>query len=200
MTELTLMKESTVTLPPSNDTVLKHTFKGIKYGGKYRITVATDVQDAIPSMPVDYDAPPILPPHQLTVMHDDNSYVLYWQERPLPEAMTKSTKYQYEILVSEGERTVNETSAKVFKTDQPPYIYKDPKTNVIYSFAVRLVTEEGYKSMQSEVASIQSPLGEFTIRYILSFDTLFLFRVIIPISPVVYSSCLLSPQSVRPAD
>lgn len=172
--ELTLNKSSAVTLPATNETIIKHTFEGVKYGGKYRITIATDVENAIPSRPMMYIAPPILPPHQLTVLPDNNSYVLYWQARDLPDSITKNTKYHYEVLINEDEDTINETTAKVFKCDQPPYIYENVNETSIYSFAVRIVTDEGYRSSRSEVftaPSLSSKLAKNQRKY---FDFSFL--------------------------
>lgn len=163
VSELTLNKTSVYTIASTNETVLKHVFRNIKYGGRYNVTVATDVEGAIPSQWVIYNAPPILPPHQLSVLYEEGNYLIYWQERQLPESMAKTTKYHYEVLINEGERTVNETSAMVFKTNQPPFIFKNAKTDTIYAFAVRLVTDEGYRSTQSEVFSTQQArVGEWS--------------------------------------
>ncbi|XP_020710796.1 sortilin-related receptor isoform X2 [Athalia rosae] len=157
ITEMTHNMQRTVSLLPTNETTLKHRFHPIQYGGKYRVTVSTDVDNAIPSQPVIYLAPPILPPHQLKVLHEESNYLIYWQEHDLPESIANKTGYHYEILVSEGEREVNLTTAKIIKTNEPSYIYKNAKTDVIYSFAVRLVTENGYQSQLSETVSIKSP-------------------------------------------
>ncbi|XP_012284613.1 sortilin-related receptor [Orussus abietinus] len=157
ITEMTLNIQKTVTLPPTNETTMKYKFTSVQYGGKYNITISTDVDYAIPSKPAIYLAPPILPPHQLNVLHEEGNYILYWQERGLPDSIAKNTKYHYEILVNEDSRSINESTAMIFKEDQPPYIFPNAKTDVIYSFAVRLVTEKGYKSLLSEVVSIESP-------------------------------------------
>ncbi|XP_034183961.1 sortilin-related receptor [Osmia lignaria lignaria] len=157
MTELTLNKSFVVTLAPTKETLMKHTFNCIKHSGKYRITVATDVENAIPRQPVIYTAPIILPPHQVKVLHENEGLLVFWQEHDLPESI-KTDKYHYEILMVEG-HTMNESLAKVFKVEQPPYTFKDVKPDVIYSFAVRLVTEEGYMSPLSETYSTRN-LGE----------------------------------------
>ncbi|KAG7199404.1 hypothetical protein KM043_014034 [Ampulex compressa] len=149
-------KNYAVTLPPTNETSMKHSFHSIKYGGKYHITVATDVENAIPSRTVTYVAPPIAPPHRLKIEHEDDEYIIYWDGYDVQNSSDNDTKYHYEILVSEGERTVNETTAKSIRVDQPPYIYKGAKTNVIYSFAVRRVSEHGYRSILSEIRSVES--------------------------------------------
>lgn len=143
-----------VTLPPTNETIIKHTFHSIKFGGKYSIKVATDVENAQPTPPFIYIPPPIKPPHQLTVLHDNQEYIIYWQEPDLPDSM-KNFNWHYEILMTEGSRMLNESIAKVLRADQPPYIYKDAKTDTIYTFAVRLVTDEGYQSSLSEAWSTQ---------------------------------------------
>lgn len=137
---------------------MKHTFNKIKYGGIYRVVIATDVKNAIPSHPVIYHAPPILPPHQLKVLHKEGNYLVYWHHQP--DNMATITNYHYEILVAEGSRTLNESNTQIFKADQPPYIYKNAKPDLIYTFAVRLVTEEGYRSILSETRSIESPAGK----------------------------------------
>ncbi|XP_063978327.1 sortilin-related receptor-like [Diachasmimorpha longicaudata] len=157
VTDIMMNKTTVVTLPASNETTIKHTFNSIKHGGQYRISVATDVNDAKSSQPFIYVAPPIPAPHQLHVEPDDGKHIVYWQERELPETLENNTEYHYEVLVSEDSRTVNESGAKVYKCKQPPFIYKDAKANVIYSFAVKLVTEDGYSSLMSETQSIRTP-------------------------------------------
>ncbi|KAG5337450.1 SORL protein, partial [Acromyrmex charruanus] len=156
VTEMIMNKHIVVTLPATNETVMKHMFHSIKYGGTYNITVATDVENAIPTQPYIYIAPPIKPPHQLTVLHDNMEYLIYWQEPDLPEHIRKDTERYFEILVAEGSRTINETTAKILVVkDPPPYRYKDAKTDTIYTFAARLVTNEGYQSPLSETWSTQ---------------------------------------------
>lgn len=141
-----------MTLPPTNETIMKHTFHSIKYGGKYNITVATDVENAIPTQPFVYVAPMIKPPHQVTVLHDNKDYLIYWQEPDMP----KDVNRHIEILVAEGSTKINESTASVFLTKDPsPYRYKDAKTGTIYTFAARLVTEDGYQSPLSETWSTQ---------------------------------------------
>lgn len=159
---MTLNKVKTVTIAPTNETVMKHSFGPIKYGGKYKIAISTDVENAIASQPVIYMAPPILPPHQLNVLHEEGNYIIYWQERSLPDNVKRDLKYNYEVLVSEGTKSV-ESAAQVFRTHQPPYIFKNAKPSVIYSFAVRLVTEEGYQSLLSETVSVTSPQSKFIL-------------------------------------
>lgn len=142
-----------MTLSSTNETIMKHTFHSIKYGGKYSITVATDEENAIPTQPFVYMAPPIKPPHQVTVLHDNKDYLIYWQEPDMP----KDVERHIEILVAEGSREINESTANViFTKDRSPYRYKDAKTDgTIYTFAARLVTEDGYRSPLSETWSTQ---------------------------------------------
>lgn len=152
----------TTTLLATSETSLKQIFRKIQNGGKYLLTIATDVPDAIPSTPVIYLAPPILPPHQLeVVLLTDSSYKVYWQEHNLRESIASDTKYHYEVLVNVGESTINETSAEIFQVDSAPFFYKNAKTHVIYSFAVRLVTEDGYRSQLSEIVSTENPGSKF---------------------------------------
>ncbi|EZA49376.1 Sortilin-related receptor [Ooceraea biroi] len=158
VTEMVLNKEIVVTLTPTNDTIMKHTFHSIKYGGKYSITIATDVENAIPTQPFIYEAPAIKPPHQLAVLYDNIGYYIFWQNQDLPESV-KNGNLHYEILVTEGSKTINESTAKVLWAAKPPYTYKDVKTDTIYTFAVRLVTDEGYQSPLSETWSTRIAAG-----------------------------------------
>lgn len=162
---MTRNKNFVVTLSPTNETIMKHTFSSIKHGGKYCIVIATDVENAEPSQPIFYNAPEISPPHQLQVIPEGSEYIIFWQEHNLPESLTNG-KYHYEILVAEGSNKINESIAKVFKVDQPSYNFRDVKPNVIYSFAVRLVSDEGYQSPLSEIVSIRtSAEGNYIILY-----------------------------------
>lgn len=148
--------QTVVTLPSTNETVMKHTFHSLKYGGKYNITVATDVANAIYTQPFIYTAPPIKSPHQLSVLRNNRDYYIYWQEPDLPENIKKSANWHYEVLVVEGSKTINKSNVQFKPADQkPPYIFKDAKTDTIYSFAVRVVTDEGYNSSLSETWSTQ---------------------------------------------
>lgn len=157
---MTLNKHFVVTLPPTNETVMRHKFNSIKHGGKYKIIISTDVEDAIPSPSVTYTAPDIQPPHQVNVLHKDQGFIIFWQEHDLPSTLN-NVKYHYEILVVEGSNMMKESSAKIYKVDQPPYIYKDAKPDLIYTFAVRLVTEEGFQSPLSEVFSTRYSAGNY---------------------------------------
>jgi len=170
-------KHIVVTLPATNETVMKHMFHSIKYGGTYNITIATDVENAIPTQPFIYIAPPIKPPHQLTVLHDNMEYLIYWQEPDLPEHIRKDTERYFEILVAEGSRTINETTAKILVVkDPPPYRYKDAKTDTIYTFAARLVTNEGYQSPLSETWSTQIS-GELSLTFFIYLFLISFFKL-----------------------
>lgn len=149
---------------------MKHTFHSIKYGGKYNITVATDVENAIPTQPFVYVAPPIKPPHQVTVLHDNKDYLIYWQEPDIPKDVAR----HIEILVAEGSREINESTANVISTkDSSPYRYKDAKTDgTIYTFAARLVTNDGYQSPLSETWSTQFSGESLFLDYSLSRRTI----------------------------
>lgn len=143
---------------------MKHTFHSIKYGGKYSITIATDVENAIPTQPFIYEAPAIKPPHQLAVLYDNIGYYIFWQTQDLPDSM-KNGSMHYEILVTEGSKTMNESTAKVLQAAKPPYIYKDVKKDTVYTFAVRLVTDEGYQSPLSETWSTRIAGGALFISF-----------------------------------
>lgn len=67
--------------------------------------------------------------------------------------------FKYKVLVSEGS-TVNVSTAQQFETKSPPFIFNNVKEGVIYSFAVVVVTDDGYSSKLSEINSYQIPPGE----------------------------------------
>ena len=157
VTELTLNNSGVFTIPQTNETNLKHAFQNIKYGEKYRFSISTDVDGAILAPAVLYYAPPIPPPHQVTAFYEKGTFTIHWQERGLPESILKDLKYHYEILVNEGERHINESTAEIIPVKQPSFIYPKVKENKMYAFAVRVVTDEGYKSVLSEVLSTRPP-------------------------------------------
>ncbi|XP_058808716.1 sortilin-related receptor-like [Phymastichus coffea] len=162
VTEMVLNKTLVFTVAPTNETMPRHPFR-IKYGGRYNITVATDVEGAIPSQWVVYNAPPLPPPHQIAANYDQGKYLVNWQNRNLPESIAKNIKYHIELYVNEGTKTVNESTATVYKVDQPPFILENVKPGKNYAFAARIVTDEGYKSSLSEVfVPFQSNAGELT--------------------------------------
>jgi hypothetical protein len=91
VTEVNLNISSSVILSPTNKTEVSHWFV-VHYGGHYRVTVQTNSDTAIPAKPVEYLAPPIQPPHQLQVLPERNgSYIVYWKERGLPDAIKNMT-------------------------------------------------------------------------------------------------------------
>ncbi|XP_034941871.1 sortilin-related receptor-like [Chelonus insularis] len=155
VTEMIRNETSTIILLPTNETAIKHTFKGIKYGGKYKVTVATNEPDSIMSQPVIYLAPPLSPPHQVQVISSGENWFVYWQEPDLPSEVKNHTA-RYEVLISENQVTVNESTAEVWPCDQPPFIFKGVKTSVVYSFAVRVKTD-GYQSELSESVTVRTP-------------------------------------------
>ena len=141
---------------------MKHILKNVRSGGKYQITVSTDVDGAIPTDPVTYVAPPIIPPHQVIVEKHpkEEKYIVKWEQRNLPENL-KNGKYHFDIFVAEGASIVNESTAKIYQRKQPPFEFKPENEDAMHSFAVRLVSEEGYQSDLSEIVSIVNPNGEF---------------------------------------
>lgn len=143
---------SSITLKPSSDVDLHHEFV-TQYGGHYRVCVSTAVQGALPGPCQEYLAMPLPTPHQLQILPEKNgSYILYWKESSMPDYMS-GLKYHYVILVSEGP-TLNRTTAKEYIAKSAPYILNDAQDGVMYSYAVQLVTDDGYKSPLSEVMSL----------------------------------------------
>ncbi|XP_043466543.1 sortilin-related receptor-like isoform X3 [Leptopilina heterotoma] len=157
VTELVLKKQSTITLNPTNDTVMKHMLKNIKLGGKYQISVSTDVDGAIPTEPIIYNAPPIIPPHQVIVeKQNDEKYIVKWEQRNMSDSL-KNTKYHFDVLITEGANIVNETNAKIYSSKKSPFEFVPENIDAMHSIAVRLVSEEGYHSDLSEVVSLANP-------------------------------------------
>ncbi|KAJ8922708.1 hypothetical protein NQ315_007743 [Exocentrus adspersus] len=133
-----------------NGTILSHVFN-VSLGGVYEVSVTTSYYNATYSKPVIYRAPPLLPPYEIQVVNENNgSYVVYWQERELP-ASTGTGKFQYEVLVQEG-RALNESTAQRFVVAKPPFVYTN-STADIYTFAVRIKTAKGLRSVMSELIS-----------------------------------------------
>lgn len=67
--------------------------------------------------------------------------------------MPQSTKISFEVLVNEG-NSFNETSARRFVTEKPPFIFTNPDGGDRFTFAVRTLTERGLKSGASEQLSL----------------------------------------------
>lgn len=84
---------------------------------------------------------------------------------------------------------MNESEATVYKVQRPPYTYKNVKPNIIYSFAVRIVTHEGYKSHLSEVVSVISP-NELALPVTISTNNILSFAIPICLLIVVLGSAL----------
>lgn len=160
--------------------------KKIKLGGKYQISVSTDVDGAIPTEPVSYTAPPIIPPHQIIVEkhQNDQKYIVKWEERNMSDSW-KDTKYHFDILVSEGASVVNESNAKIYTSKESPFEFTPENIDAMHSIAVRLVSEEGYHSQLSEVVSIVNPNGwysffisnTFLVMFSIFLVTFFIFLV-----------------------
>lgn len=160
ITETSLNHTSAITTLPTNDSYIETHFR-VHSGGHYNITVQTDAENAVIAGPISYDAPPIPSPHQFQVEPKENgSYILFWKDQPLEKTVHPDV-YQYEILVSEG-KTLNESIAKRFLAPAPPFTLYDVSEGIVYSFAVRAVTLNGYKSSLSEIRSIEVPLGSWT--------------------------------------
>lgn len=124
----------------------------VSYGATYDIRIKTNIIDSKYSEPVTYSAPPIMPPHSLMVVQEMNgSYVIYWNERSLPEALGD---YNYEILVSEGEH-LNASTTSRYTVRSPPFIF-DNHSAPMYSFSVRLRTNSGYSSDLSETHTVKN--------------------------------------------
>lgn len=92
------IRETTLNLNMSyyvNETVdpeLAQSYK-INLGGKYEVRVSTYNEDAIPTNPAVYYAPPILPPHQVKIVPENNgSFIVFWQEKNLPQSLKNGTK------------------------------------------------------------------------------------------------------------
>lgn len=139
---------------------MKHLLKNIKLGGKYEISVSTDVDGAIPTETMIYIAPPIIPPHQVIVEKHQNEekYIVKWEQRNMSDSW-KNTKYHFDVLISEGSSIVNESNAKIYNSKQSPFEFIPENIDAMHSIAVRLVSEEGYHSELSEIVSIVNPNG-----------------------------------------
>lgn len=148
-----MKKNLYITIDNTNNTELSHTAYGT-YGGVYEIRVSTNVPNATFTSPFTYIAPPILPPIEFEVFATDNgSYGLSWLDK-FPD---QGGPYSYELMVSEG-NALNEKAAQTIQVHHPP-IYYTNTTSQTYSFAVRIVSEVGYKSELSTVESRRHALA-----------------------------------------
>lgn len=183
VTEVQLNFTTSVTLLPTDNTELSHSF-AVHYGGHYRVTVQTDSDNASPTKPVEYLAPPIQPPHQIQVLPERNgSYIVYWKERGLPTAISNMS-YRYIVLVSQGHE-LNVSTASQYNTSSPPFILDNVQEGTIYSFAVMLETSDGYRSSISEVSSVEMPLGSWKA----VLNTRNIVSVVVPVVLVVLALC-----------
>lgn len=141
--EKTRDRVTSITKP--NCTHLSHKFQ-IALGGVYEISVSTDVLGAQYARVV-YEAPPLLPPYEVNVSPKTNgTYVVTWSDRG--HVHGNST---YEVLVSDG-LELNQSTAQVFEVEKPPFVYTNSSSDT-YTFAVRMKTDLGYRSVVSESLS-----------------------------------------------
>lgn len=143
----------------TSDSELSESYQ-VNIGGTYKVKVSTFIPDAIPSKEFIFRAPPILPPHQIQIIsYENGTCAILWNEKDLPENFTKEKKLKYVVLVNQGNQS-DEKSALKFETQGPPFIYNNVTPGEIYTFAVYLQTNEGYRSLLSEVNSIEVPTGK----------------------------------------
>nr|CAD7262570.1 unnamed protein product [Timema shepardi] len=155
--ELTHGQSSTVTMLPTRNTSLNYWFI-TRHGGRYRFSVRTGNAHSNSSRVVEYTAPIILPPGQVQVLPEKNgSYFVYWKETKLPDAL-QGKKFQYVVMVSPG-RSINMSAIKEYRANNPPIILNNMNSDTIYSVAVVLETEEGFRSLLSEVESVEVQAG-----------------------------------------
>jgi len=154
ITEVNLGLSASYTIQPSRLLDLQHTLY-IQYGGRYNVCVSTSVRGSLPGPCQEYWAKPLPSPHQLQVIQDNNgSHVLYWRQDQQPANLT-ADQYHYVLLVSTGS-SLNMTSAQQIKVRAAPYIFNPGSEEATYSYAVVLETEQGYRSLPSEVVSLAS--------------------------------------------
>lgn len=156
--------ENSITVLASTDHPLNRLIHNVSAGAKYRIAVKTSVPDAELSKWLEYSAPPLMPPYELQGFHEaeNGSFVLVWEERP-QTAVSVSPNHSYEVLVSAGPKLL-ESTASVHVAQHPLFVYSasaagdgDKKSVASsYTFAVRLVTLDGYKSPLSESVTLRN--------------------------------------------
>ncbi|KAK9512535.1 hypothetical protein O3M35_000936 [Rhynocoris fuscipes] len=155
--ELVLGRNSSVTLLPTNETKRSHQIY-VYYGARYKVSVQTDADNSVPCEEVEHWAPPLPSPHQVQiVVHTNGSHLIYWVPH-IPSHAVNMPKHHFEILVNEGP-ILNESTAEIYVANESPFVLNNIKEGIIYSFAVRLVTEKGFKSPLSEITSVEVPLG-----------------------------------------
>ncbi|CAG9822420.1 unnamed protein product [Phaedon cochleariae] len=138
-----------------NATELYRVFS-VSYGGVYEVKMASGSFSGPYSKPVTYTAPSIQAPYEVRVLAESNgSYIISWKESSLPSNIGK---YQYEVLVHEG-NTLDEKSAQKFEVDKPPFVYTNGSFDM-FTFAVRIRTGKGLRSVTSEAVSKEISLAE----------------------------------------
>ncbi|XP_014239724.1 sortilin-related receptor-like isoform X1 [Cimex lectularius] len=170
-----LDRPSYITLFPSNDTEFSHTLI-VEYGSRYKIWVQTET--GMPSKAVEYWAPFLPTPHQIRAQVESDVYVIYWN---LHNNLQHMPSHKFEILVSEGP-TFNETTAKVYIADSSPYKCNNMKFGLIYSIAIRVLSDSGYRSPLSEITSVAVSIESTTNS---SSTATKVFSIIIPITLVI---------------
>lgn len=90
-------------------------------------------------------------------------YVFDWIIQSFPTEskvyLIELCRYRYQVLLSPGS-SLNSTSVRMFDTDNPSFTIDDLGETGIYSFAVKLVTSDGYESDVSEVTSFYAPTSK----------------------------------------
>lgn len=133
-------KETNILTEGCAGPVCNHTFV-ITYGAIYDIKIKTNVSGAQYSPVFTYTAPPVMPPVEILVSPKvNNTYIVSWKERAYKKEIGN---YTYEVLVSEG--PFNETTAEVYKVNEPPFVYSNASSSN-YTFALRVKTSYGYHS------------------------------------------------------
>lgn len=147
------------TVLPKAQQVLNMRMYNVSAGAKYRVAVKTTVPGAEMSEWVDWHAPPLMPPYELQGYHvaDNDSFILVWFERP-ETATSISSIHSYEVLVCEGS-LMKANSADVYTVEHALFVYtapvSDSKKVSTFTFAVRVLTSDGYRSPLSESFTLQ---------------------------------------------
>lgn len=119
----------------------------VSRGGVYEVKIRADEINATYSDPIMYYAPPLEHPIEVrATILTNGSYRVDWVERT--NLKNDGVRYFYDIFVQEG-HTINESTAQVFTVRNPPFIYTN-SSSAMYTFAVRVRSEKGLKSVTSE--------------------------------------------------
>lgn len=122
----------------------------VSRGGIYEVKVASDEDHPNYTDPVVYYAPVLEHPVELRVeVLPNGRYKIDWTERS--DLKKDGVHYYYDIFVQEG-TSLNKTTAQMFTVDEPPFIYTNSSAST-YTFAVRVRSEKGLKSVTSELIS-----------------------------------------------